>query len=292
MMRLQRRVIGRHSTLLLTTFLCVVWGLTFVVQKVGLRYAPPLWFATGRAALAAMVLLPGLFRLRHVGIRGHALAAVLGLTNVAGFLGFQLVGLDYVSAGTAATIIYTQPLLVIIGARVFLSEPVLPRRLIGALIGVAGVGVVGIGEAAGGSLAGVALLVVSASSWATGTLILKLATSRPLISMVGLQNLYGVVPLAAVAAAVEPVPSLTSQLVWTLLYAGIVASAVGWLVLALLLRRGEAGAVASSLFSVPLLGAFFGVVLLDEPLRPALFIGVLLVAAGIRLAASEQRRGS
>ena len=43
-------------------------------------------------------------------------AAAIGLTSVAGFIGFQLVGLEAIGAGPSAAIVYTQPVLVAIGA--------------------------------------------------------------------------------------------------------------------------------------------------------------------------------
>jgi drug/metabolite transporter (DMT)-like permease len=56
------------------------------------------------------------------------------------------------------------------------------------------------------------------------------------------------------------------------------------LLITLLLRRGEASMVAAWMFSVPIAAALLGVVLLGEPLRTPLAIGLVLVSLGVRLA--------
>jgi len=266
--------------------------MTFVVQKVGLRASGPAWFAAGRVVIAAAVLLPAVGSLRRLDARGHAFLIALALTNVAGFLAFQLAGLSRVEAGTAATIVYAQPLLVLLGARWFLGERASRAGVAGAILGFAGVAVVGVHQLSVGSPLGVGLLLASAASWAAGTLLLKLWIDRPLLPLVAAQNLYGAVPLILLAAATESPPHLTVGLTLSLLYAGLLGSAVGWLLLALLLRRGDAGTVSSYIFLVPILGALFGVLLLGEPAHVSLVVGVALVAVGVRLVAVAPRSPS
>lgn len=200
-----------------------------------------------------------------------------------------MAGLERAGAGTAAAIVYLQPVLVVLGARAFLGERPGPRRLGGALLGFGGVATIGVRQLQVGSPAGVGLLLCAALSWAAGTLLLKLWAHRPLIPLVAAQNVYGLVPLVVLAAALEPAPHVTFRLAWTAAYAGVLASAGGWMLLAALLREHEAGAVSAFVFSVPLLGALFGIVLLGEPLHWSIVVGSVLVAAGVRAASAPAR---
>lgn len=263
--------------------------MSFVATKIGLEEPGPGWFAAARAAVAALSFLPALVLVRGLGRRGHLLAAALGLTNVTGLLVGQVVGLEYLEAGTAAAILYTQPLLVMIGGHLILGEPATALRYVGVALGFAGVAVVGLREASVGSPLGVGLVLGGATVWAIGSLVLKVASDLPLLPLVAAQNLYGAIPLVAWALAARPFPDLDFTLVWTLLYVGVLASGVGWLLLAVLLRRGDAGVVSSYIFSVPLLGALFGYLVLDEPLHLSLVVGAVLVALGVRLVTARPR---
>jgi len=274
----------------LAALLCVLWGLAFVVQRVGLRDSGPLWFSAGRAGLGAAALLPALWIGGRLDARGHLLALALGLTNVAAFFALQAAGLAHVESGPAAAIVYLQPLIVIALAHGVLGERASRRRIVGAVLAVGGVGVIGARELADGAGGGAALLFGAALSWAIGTVLLKRAQDVPLVPLVAAQSLYGTVPLVVLALAFEPLPTVTTPLMLTVLYAGVAASAAGWLLLGALLRRGEAGAVSAQLFAVPVLGAVFGVMLGGEALHLSLVVGTALVTVGIRLASTEGRR--
>ena len=266
---------------MLAAALCLIWALTFIAQRTALREAPPLWIAAGRTGLGAIALAPAL---RPLGGRGWRIAAALALTNVAGFIGLQLVGLDAIGAGPAAAIIYTQPVLVAVGAHLWLGERLTPARAAGALIGLAGVAVVSAHELSATSAGAVAALLGAAVCWTAGTLSTRATPELPVLQVVAAQHALGAPLLLALAAAIEPAPALSGKLVATVAFAGLFGSAGGWLLFTLLLRRGEASVVSAWMFSVPITAAVLGVVLLDEPLRAPLVIGLVLVSVGVRLA--------
>ena len=280
------------GTAALAGLLTVIWALAFVVQTWGLGAAGPLWLALGRAGFAVVPFLALPFVVRAV-LAGpwemHRLALALGVTNVAAFLPLQLAGLDRVGAGVGATIIYTQPVLVLLGAYWVFGEPLSSRRVIGSVSAFAGVVVIGVREAAVGSLVGVLLLLGAALVWTAGSLFLKEASRRDLLPILALQNLYGFLLLLPFVLAFEAPPPLSSTYVLTILYNGVVASALGWLILAVLMRRHEVGVVSSFIFVVPALAALLGIVFLDEAFTWAFFAGLLLVVIGIRLVVTTGR---
>jgi drug/metabolite transporter (DMT)-like permease len=278
-----------EDTRLLAVALCVTWGVMFVVQRVALEVAGPLWVAAGRCTVAAVVLLAFAGTLRQLGRRGLAIAVVLGLTTQFGFLGLQVAGLRTVEAGPAAAIIYLQPVLVVLASSPFLGERLTPRRLAGALLGFAGVAVVGLHQSASASATGVLLLIAAAVSWTAGAIVTS-ASGEPIVPLVVGQHLVGAPLLVATAAIAEPFPALPTKLVLCILFAGVFGSAGAWMVWSLLMRRGDAGVVSTWLFAVPVLAAVLGVVLLAEPMSLALVVGIALVAVAVRLAATSGRR--
>jgi O-acetylserine/cysteine efflux transporter len=276
------------DTRVLATVLCVIWGLMFVVQRIALEAAPPLWVAAGRASVGAIVLLGFARTLRGLSRRGVGIAVVLGLTNQFAFLGLQVAGLRTVEAGPAAAIIYLQPVLVVLAAGPFLGEQLTRRRIAGALLGFAGVAVVGLHQSATASAGGVLLLLAAAVSWTAGAVVTS-ATTEPIVALVVGQHLVGAPLLVAAAAAAEPFPAISTKLVLCIAFAGLLGSAFAWMLWSSLMQRGEAGVVSTWLFAVPMLAAVFGVVLLGEPMSVALAVGIALVAAAVRLATSSPR---
>jgi drug/metabolite transporter (DMT)-like permease len=287
-----RRHGGAHAlsdTRVLAVVLIVFWGTMFVVQRLALEVAPPGWVGALRVAVAAVVLLPFAGALRGVGRRGLGAAVILGLTNQAGFIGLQVAGLQTVAAGPAAALVYLQPVLVVLASGPLLGEHLTRRRLVGALLGFAGVAIVGLHQATEVSLAGVLFLLAASLSWTVGTLVTT-AVEAPILPLVAGQHIVGAPILLAFALATEPVPSFSAKLVSCVVFAGVFGSALGWMLLGTLLRRGEAGTVSTWLFAVPVLAAILGIVVLGESLSVELVIGVALVAVAVRLAAAPVRR--
>ena len=266
----------------LTAALCLIWALTFIAQRTALRDAPPLWIAAARTLIGALALSPALRQLRDA--RGWRIAAGLALTNIVGFVGLQLVGLKAIGAGPSAAIIYTQPVLVALGGHVFLRERLSGGRAAGALIGLAGVCVVSVHELTAVSPGAVAALLGSAVCWSAGTLLTRGTPEQPVLGVVAAQHALGAPVLLAIAAVAEPAPHITGRLALMVLYAGVFGAAGGQLLFTTLLRRGEAAVVAAWMFTVPIAASVLGVILLGEPLRVPLAIGLVLVSVGVRLA--------
>jgi O-acetylserine/cysteine efflux transporter len=278
-----------EDTRVLAAVLCVIWGLMFVIQRLALEVAPPLWVAAGRASVGALVLVPFAGSLRSLSRRGLGIAFVLGLTNQFAFLGLQVAGLRTVEAGPAAALIYLQPVLVVLASGPFLGERLTPRRLAGALLGFAGVAVVGLHQSATASAAGVLLLLAGAVSWTAGAIVTS-ATDEPIVALVVGQHFVGAPLLVTLAALTEPFPALSTKFAACVVFAGVFGSAFAWMLWSTLMQRGEAGMVSTWLFAVPMLAAVLGVVLLGEPMSVALALGIALVAVAVRLATSSPSR--
>ena len=105
-----------------------------------------------------------------------------------------------------------------------------------------------------------------------------------MLGVVAAQHALGAPVLLAVAAVAEPAPHVTGRLALMVLYAGVFGAAGGQLLFTTLLRRGEAAVVAAWMFTVPIAASVLGVILLSEPLRAPLALGLVLVSVGVRLA--------
>lgn len=285
------RKLHAAATLLLSALLCLLWGLTYPAVKAALRDGTPM-------ANASAARITGLLPTLALGFafggrfpttwRFHRTALLLGLGNVAGLSAFLNLGSVHVSSGEASLIVYTQPLLTAIGARIWLGERGSSWRTAGLLTGFVGLAVVladRIHPGAHPAWHAYVELVGAAISWTAGTLIFKrVPQGMSLIWLAALQNLYGAVPIFLLLPFVEqPHLHLTHRLVFLLLFQGAVIGPVGWLIWLRLLERGEASVVSGNVFFVPLIAVLSGVVLLGERLHPAVIAGGVLIAVGITL---------
>ena len=281
------------TTPVLVVSLWLVWSTAFVAIKVGLRHADPATFTLLRVVAALLTLMVVCtFRGRWHRLRSrrlHAYAVPLGATNVAGFLIFQNLGLADAPVGVGAVLLYTQPFLVALGAWLLRGERLRLWQVAGMALGWLGVVVVVAGELDVGATprSAVVLLLLSAVSWAVGTLIFTgVPPDLSVLDLLLLMNAYGLVPIVAlVVLRVGPDASVDwgTTLVVAAVWAGAGASIGGLGLQFLLLRRGKAGVVSSWTFAVPVLAAVQGVLLLDEDAHVTLLLGGAAVAVGIWL---------
>ena len=283
--------VSLDSTVVLVPALWVMWSTTFIAIKWGLTFADPLSFTVLRVASAVVALVVVKAVRRQP--RGcsdalpHAWGIILGATSVAGFLAFQNLGLQHASVGVGSMIIYTQPLLVALGAWLVRGERLRRSQTYGLLIGWSGVVVLVGGELdqRSTSLRAIAYLLVSATLWAAGTLAFTaIPASVPVMGLLLLMNAYGsLLLLVALLAGVGPQPHVEwgVALVASAAWAGAAASVGGIGVQFLLLRRGKAGVVTSWTFAVPVLAAAEGVVVLGEGTHTGQLLGSATVVLGL-----------
>ncbi|WP_155836195.1 DMT family transporter [Alicyclobacillus herbarius] len=276
------------ATVLLST-LIVLWGVSWPIYKVALNYTPPILFAGMRTLLGgilmAAVMLP---RYKHIRWRQTwHIYLISALFNAFLFYGLQTVGLRYVPEGLFTVIVYLQPVLIGLLARLWLGEHLSARKLIGLLLGFIGVGVISVTSISGHiSLLGILLAIATAVSWAIGTVYVKKVGPRvDSYWLVAFQCILGGLAMNGIGLDAEHV----SSIVWNgpyligLIYGGVFGIAISWVIFFTLVRAGDMSKVASWTFLVPLLAVVLGCVFLHEPVTISLFIGLVLIIFSIYL---------
>jgi len=286
----------RRFVVLAFVLLVLFWSSTFSVVKVGLDYSPPVLFVGfrsligGLSMLVAALLWGGKPDLR----RDWVAYASLSMLNVVLFMGLQTFAIMLLPSGTAAVLIYLQPILTGLLAWFVLGESLSSAKLAGLLLGFSGIVAVSVGGFSGiVSPAGVAFAVVSALMWALGTVYFK--TVQDQVSMlwaIALPFLFGGIVLTALGLVMESPAeiSLSGGLVASLLYSGLVGTGLAWALWLGLVRAGEASTVAAYVFFVPLVSVAIGALVLHERLSTSLFIGAALVISGIYLVNRTPRK--
>ncbi len=287
------RIFGKRRFVVLAFSLLVLfWGSAFAMVEIGLYYSPPVLFAGlrtvigGLAMVVAALLWGGSPNLR----RDWPVFLLLALFNVVLFIAFQTYAIVYLPSGSAAVLVYLQPILVGFLAWLILGEELSAPKLVGLLLGFSGIVAVSSASLSGAADAlspiGVVLGTASALAWALGTVYFKRYEARvSTLWAVAVPFVVGGAALTALGLVVESWDGIswTGAFVGSLLYSALIGISAAWVIWFGLVRAGEASRVAAYIFAVPLTAVLVGALLLDEPLSYSLLVGAALVVCGIYL---------
>jgi O-acetylserine/cysteine efflux transporter len=281
----------RRFSILAFVFLILFWSSAFGAIKVSLEYAPPILFAGMRTLLCGLVVAlaalvwGGRANLR----RDWPIYLLLAVFNVVLFMGLQTFTILYMPSGSAAVVIYLQPILVGLASYLILGEQLSVQKVVGLVLGFSGVVVVSAGSLSGASLGtplGVAFGLGSAISWTLGTVYFKWYGERlSTLWAVAVPFSVGGVLLTGLGLALEPLSSIswTGTYAASFLYTALVGTALAWMLWLGLVKAGEASRVSAYVFFVPLASVLLGAIFLGETLSPWLLAGAALVVCGIYL---------
>jgi drug/metabolite transporter (DMT)-like permease len=269
----------------------LLWSTGFIAAKYGLPYAPPFAFLFYRFALVAalMVVVSLATGARWPGtVKEYRDLALVALCVHGLYLGGVFVSLDSgMAAGTSAMLVGLQPILTVVLAWIWMSEPVVPRQWTGLVLGLAGVYcVVRHKIDFAGNLAGLLPSAVALVAISVGTLYQKRHCAHvDLRSGSAVQFTVCAVVFAPLAFLLESrpvqwVPPFLFALGWSVIVLSVGAiSLLYWL-----LRHGAAANVARLFYLVPPVTALEAWLLFGETLDALALIGMALITAGVALA--------
>jgi O-acetylserine/cysteine efflux transporter len=289
----------RRFSILAFVFLILFWSSAFGAIKVSLEYAPPILFAGMRTLLCGLVVaLAALVWGGQANLRRDWLIyLMLAVLNVVLFMGLQTFTILYMPSGSAAVVIYLQPILVGLASYLVLNEQLSVPKVVGLVLGFSGVVVVSMGSLSGSSLGtplGVAFGVGSALSWTLGTVYFKWYGERlSTLWAVAVPFSAGGVVLTGLGLVLEPLSSIswTGTYFASFLYTALVGTALAWMLWLGLVKAGEASRVSAYVFFVPLASVLLGATFLGETLSPWLLAGAALVICGIYLVNRQSAGG-
>jgi len=276
--------------------LCFVWGSTWLVIKVGLDYLPPFLFAGIRFATAsvALVFLTMLLRARIPKDRSSwMLMSFLGIFQISLPYGLVFWGEQYISSGLAAVLFATLPFFVAIFAHPLAGEELTRIKIGGIAVSFIGLLIifwrdiaVAQSIAAQYSLAGSLAVVGSSASGGLANVVAKrYAHGIDPAANVLVQAIIGTLVLSSAGFAFEigrPM-SFTLVAISSIIYLGIVGTALPFVALYWLLRRMSATNVSLFTFITPIVALALGWLILGEILDPNVGVGAVLILVGVYL---------
>lgn len=271
--------------------MCLIWGSTWLVIKVGLETVPPFLAAGLRFALASIVLY-GMLLVRKENLpQGKVfwgLVVFLGLTAFS--IPYALVywGQRLIPSALASILFASYPFFVALFSHAFLpNEKMNGLKVFAVLLGFTGVFIIFSGELsfdAGIAIGGMLAIVGSALIQAISLVFLKKygETYSP-ISVNFVSMSMGAVLLLVGSAATEDYANVAfgSTAVLSIVFLAVFGNVVAFVAYFWLVKHIETVFLSMTSFVTPIISVALGALVLDEVLSPRIVGGAILVLCGI-----------
>ncbi len=274
--------------------ICIIWGTTFLVMRIGVEGFPPFLFAGVRQLTGGVILIAFMFFVKRIkapslpNIGKQAFAGFLMITMGNGLVSWAEV---YIPSGMAAIICSLMPVWVIlINLTINRSEKPNLLILFGVLIGLIGILIV-FGEhlanfTNGNYRIGILLTFTASLTWALGSINMKRLSdgNNPYLNA-GLQMAFGGIWCFVISLFIDDYSGLSWKTVpyVPLAYLALVGSLAAFAMYAYLLTMLPL--TIASLFSYvnPLVAVVLGWLILNEKLNITIGVAIAITVLGIYL---------
>jgi len=279
----------------------IIWALNFSVVKYSLTEIDPLSFNGLRFIFAAVIIWIVLFYRRQLFVipRKDWLPLIgMGLLGNLVYQGLFIIGIDYTYAANASVMLGTIPIWVALISHIFNLEQMNIFKALGVVAAFAGITFIISGgnntfSFSSDTFLGDLIIIGAAIVWGGYTILSKSFLTR-----------YTPIQFSAIMATIGAIvlfliglPNIL-HLQWTqisaaayggVVYSGLLSIGVAYLIWNYGLQTVGAVHTATYQNLVPVMGLFFGIVLLNEQLTFLQYTGSALVVSGIVLARWKKR---
>jgi drug/metabolite transporter (DMT)-like permease len=295
---------GQTRPYLILSLIAALWGSYPVFAKVALAHFPPYVLVVLRTSLASVFLAMLLFRrgfdeFRVLSWGDLRTFALLGFTGIFVSTGGTYLGIAFTTASSAALLQAASPVMVAIGARLYLKERLRRRQWAGVILSALGVVLV----VTRGSwraivhlelLPGDFIILVGQAGWAVYTVYGKrvLAVHSPAVTTTAAYVLGSLMllPVPFVTARFFPAPDWASPTAWGVVAIQGILGAIAHVWWYEGVHRVGASRAAIFMNLQPVVGVVLAWILLGETIEPAEIVGGLAVLAGVGLTTRAGQR--
>ncbi|MES2759746.1 MAG: EamA family transporter [Pseudomonadota bacterium] len=265
----------------------LIWGVNFVVMKVGLQDLPPILFSALRFLFSA---LPLVFFVKRPPLPWRLLA-VYGMFQFAFQFTLLFTGLKLgMPAGLASLVIQLQAFFTMGLAVLMLGERPKVVQLCGALVAFCGMALVAVHLEGKATLIGFACVVLAGACWAVANIATKKMGQVSALSLVVWGALVATPPLLAASWVVEGAAAwqlaarqFSGTTLMTVLFQAYPNTILGFGIWSLLMRKYATATIAPFALLVPIVGMLSATLLLGESLQWWKVAAGLLVLGGLAL---------
>ena len=285
----QTATIDRRDGSLLV-LLSVLWGGSFFFAGVAVKELPPLTIVLARVAFAAAALVPTMWAYGAKlpsSLRAWMPFFVMALLNNVIPFSLVVMGQTRIASGLASVLNATTPLFTVLIMAAFADEALVARRIVGVVLGVAGVIILRGQEihVAGAQTLGMLLCLGAALSYGfAGLWGRRKLSGVPPLTAATCQLVCSSLVMAALAGIVErpwglPMPSAATWL--ALLGFAVLSTALAYIVFFEILGRSGATNVMLVTLLIPVTAILLGHFVLGERLGAREIAGALVIGSAL-----------
>jgi drug/metabolite transporter (DMT)-like permease len=260
--------------------------MNWMAMKFGLRYAHPVVYNIERTLLAiALLFAVMLWERRPLKPESWVAVVVTGFFQTTINFGATTMALAGGGAGRTSVLVFTMPFWTML-----MAWPVLHERVRGTqwlAVGFALVGVVLVVEPWQweGEVAPKLWATLSGFGWAAGSIANKYYQRRhrlDLLNLLAWQMVAGIIPICLIPV-VNPLPAAewNSVYVAALLYAGVIATALGFILWSAILVWLPAGTASLNMFAIPVIALVSSMLVFAERLAATEWLGIASIGTGL-----------
>jgi O-acetylserine/cysteine efflux transporter len=274
-----------HS--LVALLITMIWGLSFVVIKLGVETTPPLLLASLRFLFAA---LPAVFFVPRPKVGWRNILAYGFFLGVAQFgLAFFALSIG-MPASLASLVMQSQVFFTILFAALAMSERPGPHQIAGGILGALGLVLIALPRLSGSGAVPFFMTVAASASWGVANIVSKRAGRVDMLGYIVWASLVAPLPLLCLSLLIDGPDRVVSALgaldggtLAAILYLAYPSTVFGFGVWAYLLSRHSAATVAPFALFVPVAGSIGAALILGEAMRPIEILGGAVIVVGLAL---------
>lgn len=283
-------------------YICIIWGTTFLVIRIGITHYPPLLFAGVRQVLAGAILIPMAL---SAGRKADWTKANVLRQMLIGFL-MLTVGNGgvtwaelYIPSGIAALLCALMPIVAVLLNLASSSREKLNTSIVsGMLLGVAGVALIfrqSLADLANPRyLGGMIVTILGTSGWALGSTISKRHSSaiNPLFNS-GLQLAFGGVFMLLLSPLTDDYSNIdvfNTDGLLALAYLVLLGSVIAYSAYMFALKNLPVGIATIYAYINPLIAVVAGYFFLSEPLNVYIALAFVAIVSSVFIVNSGYRK--
>ena len=266
--------------------LSLIWGYSWIVMKVALRYAGPFDLAALRSLFgAACLFLLLLFSGQPVRPSRNLELFGLGIVQTTGYLILCTLALVEGGAGRTAVLVFAMPFWTVLLAWPLLGERIRGLQWLALALAILGLVLILEPWYWQGGIVSKLLAVAAGIDWAVSSIMVKRLRKRGQIALLSLttwQMIYGSLPLLLIAWFVPERPiHWSGEFMLALGFIAVFTMATGWSLWLYVLNHLPAGAASMSMLAIPVVAIATSYLQMHEvPSHPEV-AGMVLIAIAL-----------
>lgn len=278
----------------------VIWGSTYLLNKIAVAELPPFLLASIRFISAGILIF---IIAKIIGVSIAITVAQLKNTIIAGFLfltfgnGVVVWALKYVDSGFTALEISAQPLVVLIMMRILQGKKISSMSYVGVVLGFIGIYLLVSQKqiiSQENQLLGMAMIFACMISWAYGSLFVgKANLPANYFVNTGYQMLFGglmlVIASLAFGESWSAPTNWSSNVIWAIVLLVVFGSIVAFTSFNYLLKVVSPEKVSTSTYVNPIIALILGWWILDETINLQSIVAAIILLTGVYFINSKRR---